>query len=138
MGPALYSPVSPIYFGLSDSPQVPALSLHGVAFMKIIRDNIHGDIEFRPEEMRLLHTAEFERLHGCRQLGLSHLVYPGAKHSRFEHVLGVMHVATRIAKRMKKQGQFFQKESGGDELMEILRFGALLPDMGHVPFRLTL
>ena len=106
--------------------------------MKVIRDNIHGDIEFNPQEMRLLQTAEFERLHGCRQLGLSHLIYPGAKHSRFEHVLGVMHVATKIAKRMKKQGQFFQKESGGEELMQILRFAALLHDMGHVPFGHTL
>jgi HD superfamily phosphohydrolase len=106
--------------------------------MKVIRDNIHGDIEFYPEEMRLLHTAEFERLHGCRQLGLSHLIYPGAKHSRFEHVLGVMHVATKIAKRMRKQGHFFQKESGGDELLQILRFSALLHDMGHVPFGHTL
>src|SRR5260370_10539247 len=120
MGPALYSPVSPIYFGLSDSPQVPALSLHGVAFMKIIRDNIHGDIEFRPEEMRLLHTAEFERLHGCRQLGLSHLVYPGAKHSRFEHVLGLMHVANEIAMRMREQGDFFPASKNAGECLRIL------------------
>lgn len=106
--------------------------------MKVIRDNIHGDIEFYPEEMKLLHTEEFERLHGCRQLGLSHLIYPGAKHSRFEHVLGVMHVATKIAKRMRKQGYFFQKENGGDHLIHILRFAALLHDMGHVPFGHTL
>src|SRR5438128_870003 len=106
--------------------------------MKVIRDNVHGDIEFYPEEMRLLHTEEFERLHGCRQLGLSHLIYPGAKHSRFEHVLGVMHVATKIAKRMRKQGHFFQKENDGDRLMRILRFSALLHDMGHVPFGHTL
>lgn len=106
--------------------------------MKVIRDNIHGDIEFYPEEMKLLHTEEFERLHGCRQLGLSHLIYPGAKHSRFEHVLGVMHVATKIAKRMRKQGFFFQKDSGGDHLIRVLRFAALLHDMGHVPFGHTL
>src|SRR5712692_5527371 len=106
--------------------------------MKVIRDNIHGDIEFYPEEMKLLHTEEFERLHGCRQLGLSHLIYPGAKHSRFEHVLGVMHVATKIAKRMRKQGFFFQKDSGGGHLIRVLRFAALLHDMGHVPFGHTL
>jgi HD superfamily phosphohydrolase len=105
---------------------------------KVIRDNIHGDIEFHPEEMRLLHTAEFERLHGCRQLGLSHLIYPGAKHSRFEHVLGVMHVATEIAKRMREQGEFFPPGKQGDELLQVLRFSALLHDMGHVPFGHTL
>lgn len=106
--------------------------------MKIIRDNLHGDIEFYPEEMRLLHTAGFERLHGCRQLGLSHLIYPSAKHSRFEHVLGVMHVATQIAKRIQAQGQFFDKDKAGERLIRILRFAALLHDMGHVPFGHTL
>jgi HD superfamily phosphohydrolase len=106
--------------------------------LKVIRDNLHGDIEFYPEEMRLLHTAEFERLHGCRQLGLSHLIYPGAKHSRFEHVLGVMHVANEIAKRMREQGDFFPPDKYGDELIRVLRFSALLHDMGHVPFGHTL
>ncbi len=106
--------------------------------MKVIRDNVHGDIEFSAEEMKLLHTAGFERLHGCRQLGLSHLIYPGAKHSRFEHVLGVMHVATEIAKRMREQQAFFPKDKNGDELLRVLRFSALLHDMGHVPFGHTL
>jgi HD superfamily phosphohydrolase len=82
--------------------------------MKVIRDNLHGDIEFHPEEMRLLQTAGFERLHGCRQLGLSHLIYPCAKHSRFEHVLGVMYVGNQIATRMREQGQCLGKPRGHD------------------------
>src|SRR5712664_3653874 len=105
--------------------------------MKVIRDNLHGDIEFYPEEMRLLHTAGFERLHGCRQLGLTHLIYPGAKHSRFEHVLGVMHVANQIAEGMRDQKYFFTG-ADGRELIRVLRFSALLHDMGHVPFGHTL
>jgi len=105
--------------------------------LKVIRDSLHGDIEFHPEEMRLLHTAGFERLHGCRQLGLTHLVYPAAKHSRFEHVLGVMHVAFQIAERIRDQGYFFQGKEG-ERLIRVLRFAALLHDMGHVPFGHTL
>jgi HD superfamily phosphohydrolase len=105
--------------------------------VKVIRDNLHGDIEFFPEEMRLLHTAGFERLHGCRQLGLTHLIYPAAKHSRFEHVLGVMHMATQIAERIKNQGHFFVGKEG-EKLFRVLRFAALLHDMGHVPFGHTL
>jgi len=105
--------------------------------MKVIRDNLHGDIELFPEEMKLLHTAGFERLHGCRQLGLSHLIYPGAKHSRFEHVLGVMHVADKIAERMREDKCFFTG-TDGQELRRVLRFSALLHDMGHVPFGHTL
>jgi HD superfamily phosphohydrolase len=87
--------------------------------------------------MRLLHTAGFERLHGCRQLGLTHLIYPGAKHSRFEHVLGVMHVANQIAEWIRDQKYFFTG-ADGQELIRVLRFSALLHDMGHVPFGHTL
>src|SRR5437899_12144518 len=68
---------------------------------KVIRDPVHGDISFSPAEMSVIHSPAFQRLHGCRQLGLTHLVYPGAKHSRFEHVLGVMHVATKILAGLK-------------------------------------
>jgi uncharacterized protein len=105
--------------------------------MKVIRDTVHGDIELTPEELGVIHTAEFQRLHTCRQLGLAYLVYPGAKHSRFEHVLGVMHVATRIATRLKERKQFFHDDTG-DSLWKTLRFAALLHDMGHVPFGHTL
>ncbi len=69
--------------------------------MKIIRDNVHGNIAFSPSEMGVIHTRAFQRLHGCRQLGLTYLIYPGAKHSRFEHVLGVTHVATQIGRALK-------------------------------------
>jgi len=105
--------------------------------MKIIRDTIHGDIEFQDHELRVIHTAEFQRLHGCRQLGLTYLVYPGAKHSRFEHVLGVMHVATRIANRLEGQKEFFQ-DSDAKRLKDILRLAALLHDIAHLPFGHTL
>jgi HD superfamily phosphohydrolase len=105
--------------------------------MKVIRDTIHGDIELTADELQIVHTSEFQRLHGCRQLGLTYLVYPGAKHSRFEHVLGVMHVAARIAKRLEEQKQFFRGTKGA-RLLKTLRLAALLHDMGHVPFGHTL
>lgn len=104
--------------------------------MKVIRDAVHGDIELFKEEMQLVHTLGFQRLHGCRQLGLTHLTYPCAKHSRFEHVLGVMHISAKIAGRLKAKGYFFQDENS--ELVRILRLSALLHDMGHVPFGHTL
>jgi HD superfamily phosphohydrolase len=105
--------------------------------MKIIRDSIHGDIALTREEMRLLHTPQFQRLHTCRQLGLTHLVYPAAKHARFEHVLGVMHLADKIAASLKQQRAFF-KDGPQGPLWKTLRFAALLHDMGHVPFGHTL
>jgi len=105
--------------------------------MKVIRDAIHGDIELTPEEMRLIHTPEFTRLHGCRQLGITHLIYPAAKHSRFEHVLGVLQVASQIADGLEKRKLFFVGRNG-KRLRAILRLSALLHDMGHVPFGHTL
>lgn len=105
--------------------------------MKVIRDAVHGDIELTAEEMRVIHTPEFTRLHGCRQLGLTHLIYPAAKHARFEHVLGVLHVASQIADRLRDRDIFFGGETG-KQLRQILRFSALLHDMGHVPFGHTL
>lgn len=101
---------------------------------KVIRDSVHGDIELSGEEMRLIHTRSFQRLHGLKQLGLTYLVYPAAKHARFEHVLGVMHMAVQIAQRLD-QGTFFKDR---EELKKTLRFAALLHDMGHVPFGHTL
>jgi HD superfamily phosphohydrolase len=103
---------------------------------KVIRDSVHGDIELSSDEMRIVQTSGFQRLNGCKQLGLSYLVYPAAKHTRFEHVLGVMDIATRIAQRLNKHFPVGTPE--GRERMKVLRFAALLHDIGHVPFGHTL
>ena len=108
--------------------------------MKVFRDSIHGDIELAEHEMRVIHTPGFQRLNGCRQLGLTYLVYPAAKHTRFEHVLGVMHIATQIAKNLKylrDQRPVFDR-SNGRHLQDVLRLSALLHDIAHVPFGHTL
>src|SRR5271155_4062672 len=102
---------------------------------KVIRDSVHGDIELSQQEWRIVHTRDFQRLHGCKQLGLSYLVYPAAKHTRFEHVIGVMEVATRIARRLPEH---FPADATGQERLKILRFAALLHDIAHVPFGHTL
>jgi HD domain-containing protein len=108
--------------------------------MKVFRDSIHGDIELAEHEMRVVHTSGFQRLHGCRRLGLTYLVYPAAKHTRFEHVLGVMHIATRIAARLKhlQDQRLVFEGSGGRHLVDVLRLSALLHDIAHVPFGHTL
>ena len=61
-----------------------------------IRDPIHGFIELDDWERDIVNHPVFQRLRRIRQLGLTDMVYPGATHSRFEHSLGVMHVATRM------------------------------------------
>jgi len=65
-----------------------------------------------------------QRLRSISQLAMTHLVYPGVRHSRFEHSLGVCHVARRLATEL---------ELGADDA-EIVRAAALLHDVGHGPF----
>ena len=58
-----------------------------------IIDPIHGFVRAYETEQKLILNPAFQRLRRIRQLSSTHLVYPGAQHTRFEHSLGVMHVA---------------------------------------------
>jgi uncharacterized protein len=89
-----------------------------------IRDPIHGFIELRPAERDAIDSRCFQRLREIRQLAMTHLVYPGAVHSRFEHWLGVCHIA----------GRLLQELDANDEDTTIVRAAALLHDIGHGPF----
>lgn len=90
--------------------------------MKVIRDPIHDYIELDELALDLIDTPHIQRLRRIRQLGFSNLVYPGANHTRFEHSLGVYHLAGHLVKQFEKHEQ-----------MELLA-AALLHDIGHGPF----
>jgi len=92
--------------------------------LREIRDPIHGFITRTELEQSLMDTPAMQRLRGIRQLALANLVYPGALHTRFEHCLGVMHIAGKLAGRL----------IGDSETCEILRLTGLLHDLGHGPF----
>lgn len=102
-----------------------------------VRDSVHQFIRFDDLERRIIDTPEVQRLRSIRQLSLSHLVYPGATHTRFEHALGTMELAGRaleIALRESDQG--YLQELGLDQprqlqALRIVRLGALLHDVGH-------
>lgn len=85
---------------------------------------MHGFIALEQKEWDLVDTPVFQRLRGIRQLALASLVYPGATHTRFEHSLGVTHVAGRMAKQLDLD----------PESQELVRHAALLHDVGHGPF----
>jgi len=61
------------------------------------RDPIHGFIQINEWEREIVNHWVFQRLRRIKQLAMTDMVYPGATHSRFEHSLGVMHVATEIS-----------------------------------------
>ena len=64
--------------------------------MLTLRDPIHGFIRADPLETALINSRPLQRLRFIHQLGFTYLVYPGAEHHRFSHVLGVMHLAGRV------------------------------------------
>lgn len=89
-----------------------------------IRDPVHGFINRSEEEQNIIDIPIFQRLRRIKQLAMAHLVYPGANHTRFEHSLGVMHIA----------GLMCDVLGIGEEDKTIIRFAALLHDIGHGPF----
>jgi len=95
---------------------------------KIIRDSIHGNIRFDGVFLELLDTPELQRLSSIKQLGLAHLVFPGAHHTRLEHSLGAFHMASEIADTLDLSS----------EEKQLVKCSALLHDIGHGPFSHTL
>ncbi len=61
-----------------------------------IRDAVHVFARLDSDERKILDSRPFQRLRHIHQLALTHLVYPGATHTRFEHSLGVMELAERV------------------------------------------
>jgi len=105
--------------------------------MKEIRDPVHSFIYLTEDEMKIVNTLVFQRLRYIRQLAFTHLVYPGAEHSRFAHSLGVMEFATRMfdtlmSKPLAKELKW--KKEQRERNRQLLRLGALLHDIGHAPF----
>lgn len=95
----------------------------------LIRDPVHGDIHLQPHEVEILDTPEMQRLRGVKQLGTAYLVYPGAHHTRFEHMLGTVHTASRVCAALRSNGHVVSEE---DE--RLIRAAALVHDVSHIPF----
>jgi len=89
-----------------------------------IRDPIHGFVELREEERAIIDRREFQRLRGIHQLAMAYLLYPGATHTRFDHSIGTLAVADRLARSARLP----------DERIRHVRLAALLHDIGHGPF----
>ncbi len=102
------------------------------AYTRKIYDAVHGFIRFNDLERELIDSEPFQRLHYLRQLGISFLVYPGATHTRFEHSLGAMELATRIFDRVSSKREL--EEGEASYWRQVIRLAALCHDLGHLPF----
>lgn len=85
--------------------------------------------------VEILRAAELQRLRRIRQLGLVHLVYPGAEHSRFVHSIGAAHLALRFARQLEETSRDFLVPllQPGPEAARDLALAALTHDIGHGP-----
>ena len=93
-----------------------------------IIDPIHDFIRVYEHELLIIDNPIFQRLRRIRQLSGAHLTYPAAQHTRFEHSLGVMHIASQAGQALKEKGIVKSDD------IEILRLSGLLHDIGHGPF----
>ena len=93
-----------------------------------ITDPIHDFIRINKTERKIIDTSVFQRLRRIKQLSGAHLTYPGAQHTRFEHSLGVLHIASMAGESLHS------KELMSNEDVQNIRFAALLHDIGHGPF----
>lgn len=102
----------------------------GGTFSRRINDPVHGTIFLSDVEIAVVETNVFQRLHNVNQLGLTHLVFPGANYSRFSHSLGTCHLAGRLldAIAANRPGLLGARE------IQLYRLAALLHDIGHYPF----
>lgn len=102
--------------------------------MLSLRDPVHGFVRADALETALINSRPVQRLRFIHQLGFTFLVFPGAEHSRFSHVLGAMHLAGRVYDALctKSEGLL----PGGSRAPErrLVRVAALLHDLGHAPF----
>jgi len=92
--------------------------------LKFIRDSLHGNLQLNEFEVKLIDTPQIQRLRRIKQLGFTYLVYPGANHTRFEHSIGTMYLASRLTNNLDLS----------NDQKEMLRICALLHDAGHGPF----
>jgi len=93
-----------------------------------IKDPVHGYVYITQAEKGVIDSFPVQRLHRLRQLAGAEYVYPGANHTRFEHSVGVMHLAGLLA-----ENPHLSQLLSEDDVQKV-RIAALLHDVGHGPF----
>jgi HD superfamily phosphohydrolase len=102
-----------------------------LAMCKNMLDRVHDHVALPRFIVDIIDTPEFQRLRGLRQVGSTFYLYPGATHTRFEHSIGVAHLAQAMARKL----QLAQPELGITDIDILCVMAAgLCHDIGHGPF----
>jgi HD superfamily phosphohydrolase len=109
-----------------------------------VRCPVHGFVRYSKNERKIIDHPVFQRLRHVRQLAMEYLVYPGGVHTRFEHSLGVMELASQVFDRLLERNRSdIEKDlKQVPELAEqtiaksrqLVRLMGLLRDIGHPAF----
>jgi len=97
-----------------------------------IQDRIHGSIEISSLANQIIDTPEFQRLRRISQTGVLFFVFPSATHTRFEHSIGVYHLAKMLTKNLLFSSPL--DHSFKERLIELVGIAGLIHDLGHVAF----
>ena len=92
---------------------------------------LHGFITLTPRMSQIVDTKEFKKLYRLRQLGATYLVYPSANHTRYEHSLGVSHLAKLLMISLRDKNPSLNIDN---VLIELVQIAGLIHDIGHGPF----
>ncbi|KAM4622553.1 deoxynucleoside triphosphate triphosphohydrolase SAMHD1 [Discoglossus pictus] len=123
--------ISPLGKRLELLRGLQTLSQTSPNIMKVFNDPIHGHIELHPLLVRIIDTAQFQRLRYIKQLGGSYYVFPGASHNRFEHSIGVGYLAGCLVQALQERQPALQIDHRD---MLCVQIAGLCHDLGHGPF----
>jgi deoxynucleoside triphosphate triphosphohydrolase SAMHD1 len=109
--------------------------------VKAFKDRVWGMVELNPVEVALVDCPLFQRLRNVSQLGFTYLTYPTARHSRFEHSVGVAYVVSRLLASFDTTSRLNPSDQGqtravpvGEPLRTFISHAGLLHDLGHAAF----
>ena len=98
---------------------------------------VHSSIKLEPLLVAVVNTRHFQRLHKLAQLGAAATVFPCAKHSRFEHSLGVAHLAGEFLLKLKQTQMPKGVSPPSDRDILCCKLAGLVHDLGHGPYSHT-
>ena len=112
--------------------ELESIEIEKITAPKKIRDALTGTFVLHPWEINILDLPMVQRLRRIGQTALAYLTYPSTTHNRFQHTLGVTNIVNKLATTVKERPEYTSLIDEND--IRELRIGALLHDVGHLPF----